>query len=173
MKLKFQKLEFFEKIYSENFWKFFMVLDFTKLEYPKSGRFLHISETVVDCNIVCKKVLFGYFCWSNCFQIKRLATKCFCQGNWEDINIPWFMPLLCNGFTIKANEPLSVLNTLTKMESMWFLYKFSIKTSIEFFHYNTNSPPLLFLGAKYILSKCNKSIFEFIICVKKILKTEM
>ena len=30
-------------------------LDFAKLEYPKSDRFLHIFETVVDCNIICKK----------------------------------------------------------------------------------------------------------------------
>ena len=36
-------------------------LDFAKLEYSKSDRLLHISETVVDCNIVCKNVLFGYF----------------------------------------------------------------------------------------------------------------
>ena len=48
--------------------KFFMVLkyhgklNFVKLEYPKSGRSLHISETVVNCNIVCKKMLFGHFC---------------------------------------------------------------------------------------------------------------
>ena len=65
------KLEFFEKIYFKfikKFQNFFMVLeyheklDFAKLEYPKSGRFLHIFKIVVDCNIVCKKVLFGYFC---------------------------------------------------------------------------------------------------------------
>ena len=72
IKLEFQKLEFFEKIYSENFWKFFMVLefheleyyeklDFAKLEYSNSGKFLYIFKTVVDCNIVYKKVLFGYF----------------------------------------------------------------------------------------------------------------
>ena len=30
-------------------------LDFAKLEYPKSDRFLHIFETVVDCNIICEK----------------------------------------------------------------------------------------------------------------------
>ena len=73
MKLEFQKLEFFEKIYSEKFWKFFMVLefheleyyeklDFAKLEYSNSGKFLYIFKTVVDCNIVYKKMLFGYFC---------------------------------------------------------------------------------------------------------------
>ena len=36
-------------------------LDFAKLEYSKSDRLLHISETVVDCNIVYKNVLFDYF----------------------------------------------------------------------------------------------------------------
>ena len=77
------KLEFFEKIYFENFlwysslWNsstvknfqnFSMVLeyygklDFIKLKYQKSSRSLHISEIVVDCNIVCKKMLFSYFC---------------------------------------------------------------------------------------------------------------
>ena len=30
VKLKFQKLELFEKIYSEKFWKFFMVLEYYK-----------------------------------------------------------------------------------------------------------------------------------------------
>ena len=61
-----QKLEFFEIIYSEEFWKFFMVLkyygklDFANLEYPKSSTSLHISKTVADCNIVCENVLFGY-----------------------------------------------------------------------------------------------------------------
>jgi len=37
-------------------------LDFTKFDYLKSGRSLHFFETVVDCNIVCKKMLFSYFC---------------------------------------------------------------------------------------------------------------
>ena len=50
MVLEFHKLEYHGK------------LDFTTLEYPKSGRSLHIFKTVVDCNIVCKNVLFGYFC---------------------------------------------------------------------------------------------------------------
>ena len=36
-------------------------LDFTKLKYPKSARSLYIFETVVDYNIVCKKMLFDYF----------------------------------------------------------------------------------------------------------------
>ena len=49
MVIKFHKLEYHEK------------LDFAKLEYPKSGRFLHISEIMVDCNIFFKNVLFGYF----------------------------------------------------------------------------------------------------------------
>ena len=52
-------LEFYELEYHGK-------LDFAKLEYPKSGSSLHISETVVDCNIVCKKVLFGYFCPKIC-----------------------------------------------------------------------------------------------------------
>ena len=49
MVLKFHKLEYHGK------------LDFATLEYPKSGWFLHIFETVVDCNIIWKNVLFGYF----------------------------------------------------------------------------------------------------------------
>ena len=36
-------------------------LDFTKFENLKSGTSLHISETMIDYNIVCKKMLFGYF----------------------------------------------------------------------------------------------------------------
>ena len=36
-------------------------LDFPKIKYQKSDRSLNISKTVVDCNIICKKVLFGYF----------------------------------------------------------------------------------------------------------------
>ena len=73
MKLEFQKLKFFENIYFENFeiflwysssWelKYYEKLDFSKFEYSNSGRFLHIFETIVDYNIVCKKMLFGYFC---------------------------------------------------------------------------------------------------------------
>ena len=59
MILEFHKLEFFEKIVIKFAGKFFMEfefikleyhgkLEFPKLEYPKSGRFLHIFETVVD-----------------------------------------------------------------------------------------------------------------------------
>ena len=47
-------LEFYELKYHGK-------LDFAKLEYPKSGSSLHISEIVVDCNIVCKKVLLAIF----------------------------------------------------------------------------------------------------------------
>ena len=47
------KLEYHEK------------LNIAKLEYPKSGKSLYIFETVVDCNIVCKKILFDYFCHFN------------------------------------------------------------------------------------------------------------
>ena len=43
------KLEYYEK------------LDFTKLEYSKSDKSLYIFETMTDCNIVCKKILFDYF----------------------------------------------------------------------------------------------------------------
>ena len=32
-------------------------LDFAKLEYPKRGKFLQISKTMIDYNIVCKKML--------------------------------------------------------------------------------------------------------------------
>ena len=49
MILEFHKLEYHGK------------LDFTKFEYKKSGRFLHIFETVVDCNIFYENVVFGYF----------------------------------------------------------------------------------------------------------------
>ena len=35
--------------------------DFAKFEYPKSDKSLYISETIADCNIICKKMLFGYF----------------------------------------------------------------------------------------------------------------
>ena len=48
-KLEYPKLEYHGK------------LNFPKLEYPKSGRSPYISKIVVDCNIVCKKVLFVYF----------------------------------------------------------------------------------------------------------------
>ena len=72
MKFKFQKLKFLEEMYFKFVGEIFMVLkfieleyhgklDFAKLEYPKSGKSLHISETVVNYNIVCKKVLFSYF----------------------------------------------------------------------------------------------------------------
>ena len=49
MVLEFHILEYYEK------------LDFTKFEYQKSGTSLHIFETVVNYNIVCKKMLLGYF----------------------------------------------------------------------------------------------------------------
>ena len=55
--LEFHKLEYQGK------------LDFTTLEYPKSSTSLHNFETMVDCNIVCKKVLFGYF-----FPWKLIST---------------------------------------------------------------------------------------------------
>ena len=57
MVLEFHKLKYHGK------------LDFAKLKYPKSGRNLHISETIVNCNIVykkcaCKVVIYNYIlCW--------------------------------------------------------------------------------------------------------------
>ena len=36
-------------------------LNFAKFEYQKSDKFLNIFEIMVDCNIVCENVLFGYF----------------------------------------------------------------------------------------------------------------
>ena len=76
MKFEFQKLEFFEKYTLKNFkifstiFEFYKLeyygkLDFTKFEYPKSGKFLYIFEIVVDCNIVCENELLGYFRQSN------------------------------------------------------------------------------------------------------------
>ena len=69
MKLEIaMKFEFFEKYALKNFENFSMVLEyheklnFTKLEYQKNSRSLYIFETMVDCNIVCENVLFGYFC---------------------------------------------------------------------------------------------------------------
>ena len=39
-----------------------MVLEYHgKLEFPINGRFLHISEIVVDCKIFSKTVVFGHF----------------------------------------------------------------------------------------------------------------
>ena len=72
MKLEFQKIESFEKIYFNFTRKFFIVLkfleleysgklDFAKLEYLKSSKSLYIFGTMVNYNIVCKKGLFGYF----------------------------------------------------------------------------------------------------------------
>ena len=54
MVIEFHKLEYHGK------------LDFFTLKYPKSGRSLHIFEIVVDYNIVCKNMLFDYFCWEVC-----------------------------------------------------------------------------------------------------------
>jgi len=49
MVLEFMKHEYHDK------------LNFAKFEYLKSGTFLYISETVIDCNVVYENVLFGYF----------------------------------------------------------------------------------------------------------------
>jgi len=54
MGLKFHKLKFFEKLAFKFSRKFLMELEyhgkleFPKLEYPKSGRSLHISETMIN-----------------------------------------------------------------------------------------------------------------------------
>ena len=72
MKHEFQKLKFFEKYTLKDFENFSIVLefkeleyhgklDFTKLEYLKNVRSLYIYETMVDCDIICKNLLFGYF----------------------------------------------------------------------------------------------------------------
>ena len=67
MKLEFQKLKFFEKIYFKFLGKFLWYssyheqLDFIKIEDLKGNRSLYISKTIVDCNIICKNVIFGYF----------------------------------------------------------------------------------------------------------------
>ena len=59
------ELEFFEKITFKFAVLFFMKLeyheklDFPKLEFPISGRSLHISKTVVDYKILSKIVVFG------------------------------------------------------------------------------------------------------------------
>ena len=50
-------------------------LDFTKFENPKSGTSLHISETMIDYNIICKKMLFGYFLLSKSIN----SGKAICQ----------------------------------------------------------------------------------------------
>ena len=49
MVLEFMELEYYGK------------LNFTKFEYPKSGRSLYIFKTLVNYNIVCENVLFDYF----------------------------------------------------------------------------------------------------------------
>ena len=38
-----------------------MELEFLKLKFPISGRFLNILETVLDCKIFLKIVVFGHF----------------------------------------------------------------------------------------------------------------
>ena len=43
--------------------------DFSKFEFPKSDRSLYIFETVADCNIICKKMLFGYFHHMSSFNL--------------------------------------------------------------------------------------------------------
>lgn len=73
MKLEFQKLELFEKIYFKFAENFFMVLgfmeleyyeklDFAKLKYPKNGKSLHIFKIIVDYNIVCRKYFQDVIC---------------------------------------------------------------------------------------------------------------
>ena len=61
MVLKFKEFEYMEKFSSS--WNLTTneKLDFAKLEYPKSGKSLHIFETMVDCNIICKKYAIGLF----------------------------------------------------------------------------------------------------------------
>ena len=61
MVLKFMELEYHGKFFEFMELKYHEKLDFAKLEYPKSDRSLHISEIVVDCNIVCKKCVIWLF----------------------------------------------------------------------------------------------------------------
>ena len=61
------KMQQTKRYYKKKFQKISMELeyhgklDFTKFENLKSGTSLHISETMIDYNIICKKMLFGYF----------------------------------------------------------------------------------------------------------------
>ena len=64
LKLEFIKLEFAIKLSSKNsnsLKKYTSNLLVKFLEYLKSGRYLHIFETVIYFNMIYKKVLFGYF----------------------------------------------------------------------------------------------------------------
>ena len=64
MVLEFHELEYYEK------------LDFAKLEYSNSGKFLYIFKTVVDCNIVYKKVL-SKRCYLAIFASRSLLTSLY------------------------------------------------------------------------------------------------
>ena len=64
--------KFFEKMYLEKFWKFFMVLefhklkyhgklDFHKIEFQKSDKLLNILQMIVDSYIFFLTVAYGHF----------------------------------------------------------------------------------------------------------------
>lgn len=63
-KLSSKNLSSFKKYTQKNFENFlwyYEKFNIATLEYPKSDRFLHIFEIVIDGNIICKNVLFNYF----------------------------------------------------------------------------------------------------------------
>ena len=73
--LKFMEFEYHGKIFEFMALKYHEELDFAKLKYPKSDRSLHISETVVDCNIVCKKCVI-------CLYSPSFKCGTFINGEW-------------------------------------------------------------------------------------------
>ena len=76
MVLKFHELEYHEKH------------DFAKLKYAKSDKFLHISEIVINCNIICKNMLFDYFCqWCPHSIFGNYAQNSFPQLPWEQYEL--------------------------------------------------------------------------------------
>ena len=86
MVLKFMKLEYHGKIFEFMELEYHEKLDFAKLEYPKSDRSLHISKTVVDSNIVCKKCVIwlfslGFKCGFSSMENKGVSRMERVRGN--------------------------------------------------------------------------------------------
>ena len=143
MVLKFHKLEYHGK------------LDFATLEYPKSGWFLHIFETVVDCNIILKNVLFGYFCQiiSVNKELTERALLGFFSIERRERNMEDGCYLLCFSQSTYLSLSLSV---------------FLIELSLDFYRYQTIIAILsfgkifilnpIFLGGKKSRSKLYKII---------------
>ena len=84
-------------MYLEKFWKFFMVLevhkleyhrklDFTALKYPKNNKFQHIFKTMIDCNIICKNVLFNYFAVLCNLNREQENKNSFCTESFEKLD---------------------------------------------------------------------------------------